>query len=81
MKIITATMAKNISNKFMNNKCGPTIQAAMNRILAEAEQGHREAQILIPSDWDEKTICNVGLFFSGLDYAVEIFSAAYRIKW
>ena len=23
MKIITATMAKNIANDFMNNKCGP----------------------------------------------------------
>ena len=81
MKIITATMAKNISNNFMNNKCGPTIQAAMNNILVQAERGHHEAQVLIPTDWDKETICNVGLFFSGLGYSVETFSAAYCIKW
>lgn len=81
MKIITATMAKNIANDFMNNKCGPAIKNAMNEILAKAERGHHEMQMLIPTDWDKETICSVGLFFSGLGYSVETFPTAYRIKW
>ena len=81
MKIITAVMAKNIANDFMNNKCGSAIKNAMNEILAQAERGHHEMQMLIPTDWDTETVLSVRLFFCGLGYSVEIFPTAYRIKW
>ena len=81
MKIITATMAKNIANDFMNNKCGSIIKEAMNKILYEAERGNHEILLLIPSGWDKETICSVAVFFSGLGYSVETHPNAYRIKW
>lgn len=81
MKIITATMAKNIANDFMNNKCGPVIKEAMNKILCEAEMGHHGICLLIPTGWDKETICSVAVFFSGLGYSVETHPTAYSIKW
>lgn len=81
MKIITATMAKNIANDFMNNKCGPVIRAAMNEILHKAEMGHHETYLFIPLGWDKEIICSVAVFFSGLGYSVETHSGAYHIKW
>ena len=81
MKIITATMAKNIANDFMNNACGPTIKKAMDEILYEAQKGHHEIHLLIPTNWDKETICNVAVFFGGLGYNVEIHPSAYTIKW
>lgn len=81
MKIITATMAKNIANDFMNNKCGSVIKEAMSKILYEAEMGHHEIFLSIPIGWDEKTVCSVAVFFGGLGYSVETHSSAYRIKW
>ena len=81
MKVITAAMAKNIANDFMNNKCGPTVKDAMNKILYEAEMGHHEMRLLIPTGWDRETICSVAVFFSGLGYSVETYPTAYCIKW
>lgn len=81
MKIITATMAKNIANDFMNNKCGPVIKEAMNKILYGAEMGRHEITLLIPAGWDEETIRSVGIFFGGLGYSVETYSNIYHIKW
>ena len=37
MKIITATMASNIANDFLNNDCAPAIKDTMDRILTQAE--------------------------------------------
>ena len=81
MKVITATMAKNIANDFMNNKCGPVIKNTMDSILYSAEKGHHEIFIPTPTEWDEETICNVAMFFSGLGYSVEVYPTAYKIKW
>lgn len=81
MNIITATMAKNIADDFMNNKCGPAIKNAMDSILYEAERGHHESLMLIPTGWDKATICSVAVFFGGLGYSVETHPTAYRIKW
>lgn len=81
MKIITATMAKNISNNFLSNMCGPTIKDTMDKILLAAERGHHEIQMFIPTDWDNATRQSVGMFFSGLGYTVEPHPSAYTIKW
>lgn len=81
MKIITATIAKNIANDFINNKCGPIIKEAMDKILCEAEIGHHEIQLLIPTEWDRETVCGVAVFFSELGYSVETHPSAYYIKW
>ena len=81
MKIITAAMAKDIANDFMNNKCGPVIKEAMDKILCEAEMGHHGICLLIPTGWDKETICSVAAFFGGLGYSVEIHPTAYSIKW
>jgi hypothetical protein len=81
MKIITATMAKNIANDFMNNACGPRIKDTMDKILLAAERGHHETMMLIPTDWDSTTRSNVAMFFGGLDYKVEIHPTAITIKW
>lgn len=81
MKIITADIAKNIANDFMNNKCGPIIKEAMNKILCEAERGRHEISILFPVEWSKETICSVAVFFGGLGYSVETPPNALRIKW
>ena len=81
MKVITAVMAKNIANDFMNNECGSTIKEAMDKILYEAERGNHETYLLIPSKWSKETICGVALFFGGLGYSVETHPNAYLIKW
>lgn len=81
MKVITAAMAKNIANDFLNNSCGPHIKDTMNKILLEAERGHHEIQMLIPTDWDRITRDSVAMFFSGLGYNVEPHPTAMTIKW
>ena len=81
MKIITAAMAKNITNNFMNNKCGPVIKEAMNAILYKAEMGGHGISLLVPDGWDEETIRSVAIFFGGLGYSVETYSNIYHIKW
>lgn len=81
MKIITATMAKNIANDFINNVCGSRIKATMDGILLEAERGHHFYQMLVPSAWDNITTDNVAMFFSGLGYTVEVHPTAINLKW
>ena len=81
MKIITATMAKNIANDFLNNACGIHIKNAMNKILLEAEKGHSETLMIVPSNWDKNTKDNVAMFFSGLGYEVAVFPTAILIRW
>lgn len=81
MRIITATMAKNISNDFLNNACGPRIKDTMNQILYQAERGHHSEQMLIPTDWCKHTRESVAMFFMGLGYDVEVHPTAMTIKW
>ena len=81
MKIITATMAKNIANDFINNACGAHIKTTMDGILLTAERGHHCYLMLIPSSWDNVTKNNVAMFFSGLGYDVEVHPTAINIKW
>ena len=81
MKIITATMAKNISNDFLNNKCGIVIKGIMDTILLKASQGEHSASIRFPDDWSMETKANVGLFFGNLGYEVDQRSSALYLKW
>lgn len=81
MKIITATMAKNIANDFLNNSCGLTIEDTMNEILLLAQQGKHSVLMCIPANWDCITRENVAMFFCGLGYDVTIHPTALRIKW
>ena len=81
MKVITATMAKNISNDFMNNECGPYIKKTMDEILLKAEQGGHFVQMLIPATWDNITKHNVAMFFTGLGYDITVHPTAIGIVW
>lgn len=82
MKMITATMAKNIANDFLNNKCGPAIQTIMDEILLKAQQGrHCSDVIIFPKDWDDATRNSVIRFFIGLGYEVDSGSVGMAIKW
>ena len=81
MKVITATMAKNISNDFLNNKCGIVIKGMMDTILLKASQGEHSASIRLPEDWSMELKANVGLFFGNLGYEVDQRSCALYLKW
>ena len=81
MKIITATMAKNIANDFLNNACGPVIKNTMNEILHRAQRGQHDVLMLIPTSWDNSTRTSVAVFFDGLGYDVTIHPTAFKICW
>ena len=81
MKIITATMAKNISNDFLNNKCGNVIRGIMDAILLKANQGEHSATVYFPDDWSMELKANVGLFFVNLGYNVDQRSGGLFLKW
>lgn len=81
MKIITATMASNIANDFLNNDCAPIIKDTMDRILAKAEQGEHCASMPINQSWSEEKTNSLVLFFLGLGYKVERYSTLLKIMW
>ena len=81
MKIITATMARNISNDFLNNECGPIIKATMDEILLKAQRGGHSVSMLVPANWETVTKNNVAMFFKGLDYEVTIYPNTIGITW
>ena len=81
MKVITATMAKNIANDFLNNACGNLFKNTMDDILLKAEQGKHSTYMLVPSTWDCITKNNAAMFFSGLGYEVVIHPNAITISW
>lgn len=83
MNIITAKMARNIANDFLNNACGPTIKEAMSEILRKANQGLHEHTIYFPNDWDSKTRHSVILFFGGLGYETSerVGCVGFDVRW
>lgn len=81
MKVITATMAKNISNDFANHANGHFIKRVMDEILLKAEQGKHEVAVMLPKDWDSATINNVAMFFCGLGYNVITDAIKIVISW
>ena len=81
MKIITATMARNISNNFENHVCGSRIKEAMNEILLKAEQGHHMVNISFPNSWTKEMKDTIAMFFVGLDYEVRQYPNAFTIIW
>lgn len=81
MKIITATMASNIANDFLNNDCAPVIKNTMDRILAKAEQGEHRTGMPIHTSWSDEKTTSLVLFFLGLGYKVERHSTLLEIMW
>lgn len=81
MKIITATMANNIANDFLNNDCAPIIKDTMDRILAYAEKGEHCTGMSINQAWSDEKITSLTLFFLGLGYKVEKHSTFLKIMW
>lgn len=81
MKIITATMASNIANDFLNNDCAPVIRDTMDRILTQAEKGEHSTGMFINQAWSDEKITNLTLFFLGLGYKVEKHPTFLKIVW
>lgn len=81
MKVITATMAKNIANDFMNNTCGDFIQDTMNKILLEANKGNHNCYVCFPSAWSNSLRNNIELFFCNLGYETQNNSSTLVLRW
>lgn len=68
MKIITATMAREIADDVMNNECAPFIKEVMDKILMRALVGSHFTTIRYPSDMPFAARKNIASFFCNLGY-------------
>jgi hypothetical protein len=81
MKVITATMAKNIANDFMNNACGQFVKEMMDLVLLEANKGRHSCYHFYPGTWDSLTKKNIEMFFCNLGYTTENTTSTLTLKW
>lgn len=81
MKVITATMAKNIANDFMNNACGEFIRDAMDKILLEANKGNHSCHVLFPTSWNNPLKNNIEMFFCNLGYETQNNPSSLVLRW
>jgi hypothetical protein len=68
MKIITATMAREIADDVMNNECAPFIKEVMDKILMRALMGAHFTVISYPKDMPLPAKENVASCFCNLGY-------------
>ena len=71
MKVVSASMAKNIADDFENNALAPVINEIMNNILKAAQRAEHSCNVRIPFDKISYTAANTTItFFKSLGYKI-----------
>lgn len=81
MRIISASVARNIANESVSNKSKVVIEQAMNSILRKAEQGEHSVTICFPKAWSMEIKMNISSFFIDLDYEVNLGIDRISLNW
>jgi hypothetical protein len=85
MKIITATMAKNIANDFMNNVWREPLSQTMESILEASLKGQHSLCVSFTLEYGRDSASLTKTFFQGLGYTITQEGANgrlyYTINW